>query len=172
MTVLFVLLGAILVVFLVTALTGAPYVPSFRKELRIAFTELYKLSADDYIVDLGSGDGIVLKTAAEFGAGGLGIEINPVLVFISRFRLRKNKNLSIRNENLFKAKFPPQTTVIYVFGENRDILHMAEHIQDEANRLNKTLCLISHGFEVPKLKPAKKHRAYFLYKIEANSSKK
>ena len=169
MVALLVILGAILVLFLLSALTGAPYVPSFKKELRLAFENLYKLSKNDFIIDLGSGDGVVLKTAAEFGASGLGVEINPVLTYISRFRLRKNKNFSIRNENLFKTKFPPQTTVVYVFGENRDILRMVKHIQSEANRLNKTLYLMSHGFEAPNLKLTKKYRAYFLYKIEANS---
>ena len=103
MTVLFVILGAILVLFLLSALTGAPYVPSFQKELRLAFKDLYKLGKDDFIVDLGSGDGVVLKTAAEFGASGLGIEINPVLVYISRFRLRKHKNISIRNTCFFNT---------------------------------------------------------------------
>ena len=168
MTILLIIVGAVVAVFLLSALTGAPYVPSFRNELRIAFTKLYELNEKDFVVDLGSGDGVVLSTAAEFGAGGLGLEINPVLVLISRLRLRKYKNVKIHNKNLFSAKFPPETTVVYVFGERRDIERMVRHIKSEATRLHKTLFLISYGFEVPGMKATKKERAYMLYEISPN----
>ncbi len=41
--------------------------------------------ADDFVIDLGSGDGrIVIAAAAKFGAKGLGVELNPDLVAKSR----------------------------------------------------------------------------------------
>ena len=58
----------ILLVFLLPGIIGAPYVPSEQKDLERAFTKLYKISKKDYLVDLGAGDGIVLKAAASHGA--------------------------------------------------------------------------------------------------------
>ena len=80
-------IGIVLVlVFGGTALTGAPFVPSRRKELEIIFKKLYRLSKNDLLVDLGSGDGKVLKAASDFGARALGIELNQFLVLFSKLR--------------------------------------------------------------------------------------
>jgi len=88
-----VLVGIIIaiVVFLgFTAFFGAPYVPSLPSELRKAFSKLYKLGSSDLLIDLGAGDGVVQKIASgEFGAKSVGVELNPLLVLIARFRLRK-----------------------------------------------------------------------------------
>jgi hypothetical protein len=46
---------------------GAPYVPSQRKYVRRAFEHL-GLGAKDVLVDIGSGDGVVLRIAASYGA--------------------------------------------------------------------------------------------------------
>lgn len=164
-----ILIGIILIIFLIfgfTALTGAPYVPSMKKELREAFTRLYPLSKKDLLVDLGSGDGVVLKIASEYGAKGFGVELNPALILISRWRLRKCANTKIVGGDLFKQQFPKETTVVYLFGDSRDIAKMVLAIQAQANRLNKSLYLISNAFEIPGLKIQKKHRAYFLYLIK------
>ena len=161
------LIVVLLIVFLgFTAFTGAPYVPSMKKELREAFKKLYPLKKKDFLVDLGSGDGVVLKIAGEFGASGLGVELNPLLALISKFRLRKDKKFSIKTGNLFKLDFPPETTVVYVFGDSRDILSIVTHVQLQANRLNKKLYLISNAFMIPGYKHIKSHRAYFLYEIK------
>lgn len=46
--------------------------------------DMAKLTVDDYVVDLGSGDGRTVITAARRGARALGIEYNPELVALSR----------------------------------------------------------------------------------------
>ncbi len=47
--------------------------------------QLAQVSADDVVYDLGSGDGrIVVLAAQKYGARGVGIEIDPKLVAISR----------------------------------------------------------------------------------------
>ncbi len=156
-----------LIVFLgFTAFTGAPYVPSMKKELRQAFKKLYPLKKKDFLVDLGSGDGVVLKIASEFGASGLGVELNPLLALISKIRLRKHPNLSIKNGNLFKLDFPKETTVVYIFGDSRDILDIVIHVQNQANKLGKKLFLISNAFMIPGYEPVNQHRSYFLYEIK------
>lgn len=146
-------------------LFGAPYVPTKPKELRLAFTKLYKLGKNDMVVDIGSGDGIVLRAASRCGARAVGYEINPILVAISRFLSRRDDNVAVQLANVWSAKFPADTTVVYVFGESRDIKKIARLVQKEANRLNRELVLISYGFELPGQKAHKKHGAHFMYKI-------
>ena len=156
---------AIVFIFALTALTGAPYVPSLVKELKSAFTKLYKIGPKDLIVDLGSGDGVVLKVASDMGAKGFGVEINPFLVLLTKWRFRKNKDVKIKMGNLFKVDFPAETTVVYLFGDARDIKGMMNVIKTQAKRLKRDLFVISNGFELPGQKPVKNYRTYFLYKI-------
>ena len=166
---LFTILGVILVILVVFfglfAFTGAPYVPSHKQEIELLFKNLYPLSKKEHVVDLGSGDGVVLKIAAENDAKATGVELNFLLVLISRFRLRKYKNTKVVTDNFYHFKFPEDTTIVYLFGIDRDFRRMEAKIQNEANRLNKTLYFVSYGFESPTMKPVKNYRAYFLYKV-------
>ena len=155
--------------FALFAFTGAPYVPTLRGEAEKVFKKLYRLGRKDLVVDLGSGDGTVLLAAAKCGAKVYGIELNPILVLISRFRLRKFKHARVDLGNIFNCKFPAETTVVYLFGEDRDIMKFAKKIRDESARLKKPLFVISQGFEIPGLVAQKTERAFFLYKIDANS---
>ena len=70
--------------FLVVVLRDAPYLPSHRRDLELAFTELYPIGPEDVLVDIGSGDGVVLRLAASHDAKAIGYEINPILVLVSR----------------------------------------------------------------------------------------
>lgn len=164
---MFWILFAIVLIFALTALTGAPYVPSKTTELKRAFRHLYKLWPDDLLVDLGSGDGVVLKAARECGARAFGVEINPLLVLLTKLRFWRDKKVQVRSGNLFRINFPVETTVVYVFGEDRDINKMAAAIAKQAAKLGRDLYVISHAFPIENLKPLKTYRAYFLYKIKA-----
>ena len=165
---------AVVLIFGITVIFGAPYVPSLKFELRKMFKHLYKLSSKDFLIDLGSGDGVVLKVASEdFGAQTLGYEIHPVLSLLSRLRLRKIRHLAkVKTQNIYTAKFPEQTTVIYVFGDSKDITKLVRKVQSEATRLSKSLHLISNGFEVPGHKIVKTYRTYYLYLIDPEKSQK
>ncbi len=144
---------------------GAPYVPSKSKELRRAFTKLYKLSGNDVLVDIGSGDGIVLRVASECGARAVGYEINPLLVLISKFLSRRDEKVSVKQANVWKARFPNETSVVYVFGESRDIKKIVRLVQTEASRLSHDLVVISYGFKLPDITVSKKLDAHFMYII-------
>lgn len=55
----------------------------------LAMLQLAGVTANDFVVDLGSGDGrIVITAARRFGARGLGVEIDPELVARSRDNAR------------------------------------------------------------------------------------
>jgi hypothetical protein len=84
------LLGAILVVALVSlvvaTLTGAPFVPVSNKVAE-RMAELANLKPGDRAVDLGSGDGRIVMAMAKRGAQAEGYEIQPLLVWWSRWRI-------------------------------------------------------------------------------------
>lgn len=162
------LLWLVIVVFLVFGLVvfrGAPYVPTKRKLLDRAFKELYPLSKKDLLVDIGSGDGIVLRTAARHGARAIGYEINPLLVLVSWLLSRRHPEVTTVLADFWFVKLPRDTTIVYAFSESRDIAKMARRIQSEANRLGKTLYFMSNSFEVPNLKPVGKGASHLLYKF-------
>ncbi|HJQ64131.1 MAG TPA: methyltransferase domain-containing protein [Burkholderiales bacterium] len=86
--------------------TGGPYVPTPQivvdEMLRMA-----KVGAGDFVMDLGSGDGVIVLTAAkQFKAHGMGIEIDPELVKLSNEsaqRLGIADRVSFQVQDIFKA---------------------------------------------------------------------
>ncbi|NLJ42641.1 MAG: methyltransferase domain-containing protein [Bacteroidales bacterium] len=54
------------------------------QELVDKMLEIAKVTPDDYVIDLGSGDGRTVITAAKLGATALGVEYNPDMVTLSR----------------------------------------------------------------------------------------
>jgi len=142
---------------------GAPYVPSRKKYIKPAFSELYPLTSKDTLVDIGSGDGVVLREASKKGAKAIGFEINPILVFISRFISRKDNLVDIRLTDFWSSHLPDNTTVIYLFAVTRDMKKISKLVQKEADRLGRDLYLISYGNKFDLLKPIKCIDAYSLY---------
>ena len=53
-------------------------------ELVDAMLKLAKVTADDYVIDLGSGDGRTVIAAAKIGAHAVGVEYNPDMVTLSK----------------------------------------------------------------------------------------
>ncbi|MET0980168.1 MAG: hypothetical protein ABWX90_02850 [Candidatus Saccharimonadales bacterium] len=165
-------LTVIVLAFGLVVFRGAPYVPSRKRELATAFEELYPLSKEDVLVDIGSGDGIVLREAARRQAKAVGYELNPILVLIAKLLSRKQPLVDVYLADFWFAKLPSDTTVVYVFGETRDITKMAQRVEDEAKRLGRSLAFISYGFAVPERKPIKKVGAYYLYQLNSLQSDK
>jgi hypothetical protein len=158
--------GIIVALFLLTVLRGAPYVPSRKADLKRAFTELYPLTKKDLLVDIGSGDGVVLRQAATHGARALGYELNPVLVAISRVLSRRFGELvQVKLADFWYVKLPPETTIVYTFGESRDINRMYDKVRQEASRLQKPLYFMSYGFEVKDAKELKTDKSFHLYHV-------
>ena len=76
---------------------GAPFVPTRKIWIREAL-DLANIRKNDTVVDLGSGNGEVLKMAISAGAKkAVGYEINPILVLWSRLRFLRNPRIQIEN---------------------------------------------------------------------------
>lgn len=155
--------GLIVIVFGFAVFFGAPYVPSQRRFVRRAFEKLYLVGPDDVVVDIGSGDGVVLRVASEKGARAVGYEINPLLVFISRLLSRGDKRVSVILANFWLTPLPNDTTLVYIFSVSRDSKKLLAKLQFEANRLGRPLRLMSHAVPLPGLTPEAQFEAYHLY---------
>src|SRR5262245_4748508 len=87
-------------------LAGAPDVRTPPSVVR-AMLELARVGAGDVVYDLGSGDGrIVIAAAREFGARGVGVEIDPSLVAGSRASVRRlglTDRVRIVEQDLFQV---------------------------------------------------------------------
>jgi SAM-dependent methyltransferase len=79
--------------------------------------DMGKVTAKDYVIDLGSGDGRTVITAAKRGAKALGIEYNPDMVELSKRNAAKegmSERASFVKADLFESDFS-QATVITMF---------------------------------------------------------
>jgi len=79
--------------------------------------ELTKVTAKDYLIDLGSGDGITVITAAKKGARAVGVEFNPEMVALARKRAAEAgvaDHVSFIQGDLFEADLS-KATVITLF---------------------------------------------------------
>lgn len=158
-------LGGLVVIFGIVVFRGAPYVPSQKRYINQAFQDLYPLSPDDLLIDIGSGDGIVLRQAAKFGSRAIGYEINPILVALSKLLSRRRPLVSTRLSDYWRVSFPDDTTVVYVFAVKRDTKRVVRKIQNEANRMNHNLHVISYGNKLPGWEPKVSLAAYDLYEV-------
>jgi SAM-dependent methyltransferase len=81
----------------------------------VAMLQIAGVGPDDYVIDLGSGDGRIVITAAKrFGARGLGVEIVPDLVQKSRDNARAAGVASrafFREQDLFKTDLSPASVI-------------------------------------------------------------
>jgi phospholipid N-methyltransferase len=84
--------------------TGGPYVPT----PQIVVDEMLRMArvgSNDFVVDLGSGDGVIVLTAArQYKAHGMGIEIDPDLVKLSN-ESAKNTGVADRASFLVQDVF-------------------------------------------------------------------
>ncbi len=81
----------------------------------LAMLELARVGPADHVIDLGSGDGRIVITAAKrFGASGLGVEIVPDLVRESQANARKagvEARVAFREQDLFATDLSRATVV-------------------------------------------------------------
>lgn len=115
-----VLLSIIFFLFLLLSMfwpPDSPWAPWWRtsKKIARAMCRLAKINKDDVVYDLGSGDGTALIVAAkEFGARGVGIEIDPLRVLISTlmiYIIKVQDRVKIEKNNFFNVDISDATAV-------------------------------------------------------------
>ncbi|KKQ21069.1 MAG: hypothetical protein US33_C0009G0010 [Parcubacteria group bacterium GW2011_GWC1_36_9] len=98
----------------------SPWAPWWRtnKKIARAACKLANISSKDTVYELGSGDGTFLLIAAkEFGAKGVGIEIDPLRYWFSRIKFKikgLDKKVKIIRKNFHDVNIS-QASVIFVY---------------------------------------------------------
>lgn len=140
---------------------GAPYVPS--KPDRIdAMLELAAVGRGETIVDLGSGDGSILIEAAARGARGIGVEINPLLVWWSRYRIRRKRmedRIRVVQKNFYHYPLA-EADVITLYLWPTTLEKLEEKLRRE---LRPDARVVSHAFPIPGWSPTAMKDHVFLY---------
>jgi len=119
-----------------------------------AMLDLAEVTEADTVYDLGSGDGRVLRAAAERGAKALGIEINPELVDQSRQMIRSAglaDKVTIRRGDIFKQDLRPATVITMFLTKS-----LNSQLRPQIDRLRPGTRLVSHVWSMPGAKPVKK----------------
>ena len=96
------------------ALEDVPFVVS-PDNVTMTMLQMANVQPEDYLIDLGSGDGRIVITAAKrFHARGLGVEIDPALVEQSRRNARTagvGERAFFREQDLFKTDLSPASVI-------------------------------------------------------------
>ncbi len=124
---------------------GAPWVPTPNKRVR-GMLELAQVSKDDILYDLGSGDGrIIIMAAEEFGAQSVGIEVDPIRIMLSKFRIKRRgleKSVKVIRGNFFHISIKDATVVTLYQGHGIN-QRIAEKL---ANDLTPGSRIVSYKF--------------------------
>jgi hypothetical protein len=160
MTALFIIAVLLVLTFSFVVLFGAPFLPTLKGKTSEAL-DLLDLQPGQIILELGSGDGRILRAAAERGIISIGYELNPLLVLWSRLKHWKYRALiTVHWGNYWRHKLP-LTDGIYVFLLNPYMEKLNKKIEQE---ITKPVKLVSFAFAVPNKKPVKEHNGLMLYK--------
>lgn len=138
---------------------GAPYLPTLRHQSLTAL-DLLDLQPGQTLLELGSGDGRVLKAAARRGLNAVGYELNPLLVVLSRLSTwRYRRQVKIIWGNYWLQPWP-KADGIFVFLLNK---YMAKLDTKVVQYSYKPVKLVSFAFAVPGRLPDQTKAGLYLY---------
>jgi len=111
---------------------------------------LVKMDSSSYVYDLGCGTGNALIIAAkEFGARGLGIEIDPLRYVIAKINIKRfgvEENISLIKGNLFDISFT-NANVLFIYLVPSALKKLAPKCLKE---LKRGTMLVSYQYDLPK----------------------
>lgn len=175
---------ALFAVFTLYAIfSNAPYVPTHQKLVE-KMLDMAEVKHDDVVVDLGAGDGRIVMAAGGRGATTFGYEINPILVVIGNWRLRRLRHSERSEQSLWSrgSLVPAQddkrlrifwrnfwnqdlseAAVITIFGFPNMMGRLEKKLQKELKPGSR---VVSHAFQFPNWQPVRKEDGLWLYFVE------
>lgn len=139
---------------------GAPFVPTSHTHVQ-GMMRIADIGPDDTVLDIGSGDGRIVFAAAARARRAIGIEINPLLFWWSRFKAKSQRigNAHFLRQNLWDADFS-STTVLTLFfiAPKMDALH-----KKIAREMKPGSRVVSYGFRFPHWQYEKRDDKIYLY---------
>jgi hypothetical protein len=158
---LFITVLILLALFSFVLLFGPPYLPTLSKQIEETL-KLTGLKPGQTLLELGSGDGRVLLVAAKRGIRGVGYELNPLLVIVSRIvTFKYRKKVKIIWGNYWLADWP-EADVMYVFLLQRFMAKLDKKIVQQDCKVT----LVSFASTIPGKKPTIKKAGLFLYEYK------
>ena len=148
-------------VLLYLLLQGAIFVPTPHSEVEDIIS-LSGIKKGEKVADLGSGDGRIVLAFAKKGAQADGFEINPVLVKLSRSKIKAEDvegNARIHFGSFWRANLK-QYDVVVVFGISYIMARLERKLRVE---LKPGARVIANIFPFPKWKYLKKIGGLYLY---------
>lgn len=128
------------------------YVPTSRTVVD-AMLKLAKVTEDDLVYDLGCGDGrIVIAAAKQFGANGIGIEIDRKLVELAGENAKQEKvadKVKFVEEDIFKTDFRRATVVMLYLSPSVNLRLRPRLLK----QLKPGTRIVSHDFDLGEWKP-------------------
>ena len=156
----------VVISFSFVVLFGAPYLPVMTASAEQAI-DLLDLKEGQTIIDLGSGEGKILRLAAKRNLNVIGYELNPILFLISYLSTRRyGRRVKIVYGN-FWSKEIPSADAIFVFLLPKYMEKLDEKISKI--RLNHGLKLVSYSFQIPGKKPYLESNNLFFYQYNQSS---
>jgi len=151
----------ILASLVVSLIRGAPPVPSNKRTIEI-FLQIATEHATQKAVDLGAGDGRVVQALAAHGIETHGYEINPLLVWWGKMRLRKaglrHKGV-LKTANLWSQNLG-EFDLVFIYGLPNVMRHFEAKLERE---LRPGARVASNSFPLPNWKPVKQIEHVYLY---------
>lgn len=162
---IYVIVVCALVFFGLVVFRGAPYVPTHAKAVELAL-DMLNLKPGDTLLDLGSGDGVVLARAAKRGIHAVGYEINPLLVAVSWLRCWRFHNIvKVKVRDLWVSRWPAETSAVFVFLARPYMAKFKKRLDQEMSHRSEPLLVISYGFKIPGLELKRSDSGVNVYKI-------
>lgn len=140
---------------------GAIYMPTLSAALR-KMIDMANIQKGERVADIGSGDGRVVMAFAKKGAEVHGYEINPLLVWESRYLIKKagfSKNAFVHRKSFWKVDFS-SFDVVTVYGIPYIMKRLGEKLRRELKSGTK---VISNIYEFPDWKYVEKEKGVYLY---------
>ncbi|PID31838.1 hypothetical protein CR970_03670 [Candidatus Saccharibacteria bacterium] len=141
-------------------LFGAPYLPTLTPQVRVAL-DLLDLKPGQHMLELGSGDGKVMLAAVERGWRVTGYELNPILVLVSRWRLRQHRDQATVVWGNFWRHTWTDADGIFSFNLQRQMLKLDTKIMKDCPK--RPVRLASFAFTINGRKPVGQREGVFLY---------
>jgi hypothetical protein len=130
---------------------SVPYVPTPQSVVE-RMLEIAHVGPQDYVIDLGSGDGRIVVTAAKkYGARGFGVDLNPTRIAEANENARKagvTDKVQFHQRNLFETDLSA-ATVLTMYLLPRVNLDLRPKILD----LKPGTRVVSHDFSMDDWKP-------------------
>lgn len=142
---------------------GAPFLPTDPAKIG-RILRLVQVRPGERVADLGSGDGRFVLAAARVGAEVVGFEINPLLVWWSRYlvwRAGLSKVASIRTANFWRQDLAA-LDVVFVFGVGGRMMYELE--AKLRRELKSGARVVSNGFPFPSWPVAARDGSLYLYR--------